>query len=108
VLYGKSDFIKKNPKTISAFLRAIVKADRIIQDQPQVAVDVLQKEMKLDPRIAQQAYEIDKDTFPSDGRLPANLDPIWKVLKAIGTVKDPLPESQWLDRTWLDNFDAWN
>jgi len=108
VLYAKEDFFRKNPKTVSALLRGIIAANKIIASQPAVATKSLQDTMKLDPDIAAGAYKAARGTFPSHGQFPPDLSSFWKVMVLAKTVPAPLPPSKWYDPTWVDAYKTWS
>jgi NitT/TauT family transport system substrate-binding protein len=107
LMYTKVDYLAKNPKTVSAMMRGLAVAAKVIQTQPAVAIKVLQDTMKLEPEIASGSYSIVKDTFLPRGEFPKDMSKIWKVLIAAKTVTAPVPMDQWYDPTWVDNYTAW-
>jgi NitT/TauT family transport system substrate-binding protein len=102
VLYAKDDFLRKNPKTVSAMLRAIVAADALIASEPGDSTKALQDTMKLEPDIAAAAYKEARGTFPTDGRFPRDLSSFWKVMIVAKTVTEPIPQNKWYDQTWVE------
>lgn len=108
VLYAKDEFLRKNPKSISAVLRCIVAANGFIASQPADSIKALQDSMKLDPDIAAAAYKEARGTFPLNGRFPRDLSAFWKVMVIAKTVTEPVPFSKWYDPTWVDNSSAWS
>ncbi|MBD2339931.1 aliphatic sulfonate ABC transporter substrate-binding protein [Calothrix sp. FACHB-156] len=51
-LFGRTDYIEKNPETIQKFLQAYKQAISWAKDNRQAAVDILVKENKLSPQAA--------------------------------------------------------
>jgi NitT/TauT family transport system substrate-binding protein len=107
VMYAKEDYLAANPKTISAMMRGLASAVKVIETRPQVAISVLMSAMKLQPEIAAGSYNVVKHTFLPRGQFPKDMSKIWKVLIAAGVVKQPVPMNEWYDGTWVDNYDAW-
>ena len=107
VVYMKQDFIASKPRTISAFMRGLAIADKVIATQPSVAILSLQSAMKLEPAIAAASYSIVKNTFLPRGQFPADMSKVWQTLIVAKTVTAPVPMSKWLDSTWIDNYALW-
>ena len=107
-MYAKDDYLRKNPKTVSALLRGILAADQIIVSRPADAIKALQDTMKLEPEIAAGAYNVVKGTFLPKGQFPSDLSKFWKVVIAAKTVTAPLPMNTWYDGTWVDNYSSWS
>lgn len=107
VIYAKEDYLAANPKTISAMMRGLANAVKVIETQPQVAISTLMSTMKLQPEIAAGSYNVVKNTFLPRGQFPKDMSKVWKVLIAAGVVKKPVPMDQWYDGTWVDNYNAW-
>lgn len=107
VVYAKEDYLRRNPRVISALLRGIALADRVIVTQPQTAIKTLADALKLEPEIAAASYQVVKSTYPPRGEFPKDLTAFWKVMVVSKTVPEPLPPSKWYDGTWIDNYGAW-
>ena len=106
-MYAKEDYLAKNPKTVSAMMRGLAVAAKVIATQPLVAIKVLQDAMKLEPEIASASYSVVKNTFLPRGEFPKDMSRIWKVLIAAKVITAPVAMNVWYDPTWVDNYDAW-
>jgi NitT/TauT family transport system substrate-binding protein len=107
IMYAKQDFLASKPRTISAFMRGLAVADKIITSQPSVAIASLQNAMKLEPDIASASYAIVKNTFLPRGQFPTDMSKVWQTLIVAKTVTAPVPMNKWLDPTWIDNYSLW-
>ncbi len=107
-VYAKHDYLSKNPKTVTALLRGIVAADKIIATQPALAVQILETTTKLDHATAAAAFSAVKDTYHADGRFAKDLSAFWKVAIESKAVPAVLPPGEWYDGSWIDNFTTWS
>jgi len=108
VVYTKEEFIAKNPNTIRAFLRATSKAIQWIQSHPDDAAKVASRQMKFKVEHCRRGIEEIKDGWYSDGRLPQKgMKIFWEITVQSGEVKEPWPDSKWLDQTFLQTQDQW-
>ncbi|MBI4574490.1 MAG: ABC transporter substrate-binding protein [candidate division NC10 bacterium] len=108
VFVAKQRMISGSPHTLQAFLRAYVEAIRLARTNRNVAVQTMQRELKLDPRHAERAYAEVMAGFDERGRLPTKVMPLfWQIAVAAGDVTEPWPEARFFDRRFLDTFDEW-
>ena len=108
VVYGKEEFIAKNPNTVKALLRATSKAMEWIKVNPDEAAQIANKQLKFKVEHCRRAIlEIQEGWYP-DGRLPGKgLKVFWEITVESGETKEPWPNSRWLDDTFLKTQDQW-
>lgn len=57
-LIASATYIKENPRTVEKMVRAIVRATVAARDDPQVAVEVMQRSMKMNADEARETYRL--------------------------------------------------
>jgi NitT/TauT family transport system substrate-binding protein len=108
VVYTKEDFIAKNSNTIKAFLRATGKAIEWIKSKPEEAAKLANKQLKFKLEHCRKTIEDIKSEWYADGRLPQKgMKIFWEIAVQGGDVKEPWPNSKWLDETFLKTQDQW-
>ncbi len=108
VVYAKEEFIAKNPNTIKAALRGLGKAIRWIKANPDDAADLASKQLKYDRTLCRKGIEAFRDGWLEDGSLPTDgLKVFWSIAVEAGDVKEPWPNSKWLDERFLKTRDQW-
>ncbi|WP_201318573.1 ABC transporter substrate-binding protein [Paenibacillus sp. EPM92] len=108
VVYANKDFIKKNPETIKAFLRAMVKGVDDMEKNPQEAAKVLADTLQFDEKYASKALEDMMPGFDKKGKIdPKGIEFFWKITVAMGDADKAWPDDQWLDNTFLNSADQW-
>lgn len=107
IVYAKEDFLQHNPRTVTAILRGIAAADKIIATDPDKAIKSLIDNLKLEPSIASESYKMVRNTFDPQGRFPRDMTGFWNVMVASKTVTAPLPQAKWYDPMWIDSYKAW-
>jgi len=108
VVYGKEEFIAKNPNTVKAFLRATGKAIEWIRANRDEAADLASKQLKLNLEYCRKGIDAFRDGWFSDGRLPQEgMRVFWAIAVEAGDVKEPWPNSKWLDDTFLKTQNEW-
>lgn len=108
VVYTKEEFIARNPNTMKAFLRATGKAIDWIKAKPDEAAQLASKQLKLKPEYSRKLIDDYRDGWYSDGRLPKEgMKVFWSIAVEAGDVKEPWPNSRWLDDTFLKTQDQW-
>ncbi len=108
VVYAKEDFISKNPNTIKAYIRATTKAMDWIKANPDEAAQVVVNKLKYKPEHARKAVEELKDGWYPDGRLPQDgMKVFWEIAIQAGDVKEPWPNSRWLDDSFIKTQNEW-
>jgi ABC-type nitrate/sulfonate/bicarbonate transport system substrate-binding protein len=108
LVYSREEFIAKNPITIKAFLRATGKAMEWIKANPDEAARVASRQMKFKVEYCRRGIDEIQDGWYSDGSLPKKgMRIFWEIAVQSGDVKEPWPESKWLDQTFLKTQDQW-
>jgi NitT/TauT family transport system substrate-binding protein len=108
VVYAKEDFTAKNPNRMKAFLRATGRAMEWIKANPDGAAQIASKQLKFKVEHCRKAIEDVQDEWYPDGRLPGKgLKIFWQIAVEAGDVKEPWPNSKWLDETFLKTQDQW-
>jgi NitT/TauT family transport system substrate-binding protein len=108
VIYAKEDLMGKNPNTIKAYLRATTKAMEWIKTNPDEAANLVNKQLKFKVEYARKAIDELKDGWYPDGRLPQDgMKVFWAIAIQSGEVKEPWPNSKWLDDSFLKTQDQW-
>lgn len=105
---AKSAFLKDNPNTLQAFLRAYVAAIRFARRNREAAVKILMDQLKLTQPDAGGAYDSAFADMDETGRLPqASMATFWRVTVENGDVDKAWPESKFFDRRYVDSFKQW-
>ena len=108
VAYAKEEFITRNPNTIKAYVRATTKAMEWIKANPNEAAKLINKQLKYRVEYSRKAVD---DLIPGwypDGRLPQDgMKVFWAITVESGEIKEPWPNSKWLDDTFLKTQDQW-
>jgi NitT/TauT family transport system substrate-binding protein len=109
VSYGKEPWIKENPDAVKAYLRAVVRGTQLAIDDRKAAEATMAKYPKVAEKYLARTYDSNKPGWAVDGSLPdqQSMDVFWDIGVQNKQWPKPLPESQWLDRTWLDSYDEW-
>jgi NitT/TauT family transport system substrate-binding protein len=108
VVYAKEEFTAKNPNTIKATLRALGKAIEWIKANRDEAAQFASHQLKLNLEYCRKGIDAFRDGWFSDGRLPKDgMKAFWGIAVEAGDVKEPWPESRWLDQTFLKTQDQW-
>lgn len=105
---AKSAFLKDNPNTVKAFLRAYVAAIRYARRDRAAAVKILMDQLKYTRPDADGAYESALADMDESGHLPqASMATFWAVTVENGDVDKPWPEAKYFDRRYVDSFKQW-
>ena len=105
---AKSAFLKDNPNTMRAFLRAYVAAIRYARRNREDTVKILMDQLKYTRPDAGGAYDSALADMDETGHLPqAAMATFWAVTVENGDVDKPWPESKFFDRRYVDSFKQW-
>ncbi len=108
VFLTKTKFLKENPNTIVAVLRAHVAAIRLAKAQRELAVGVMIDRLKYQKQWAERAYDDVISDFNERGTFPEKYMPVfWQITMSTGDVKEPWPDSKLLDLTYIKSFKQW-
>jgi NitT/TauT family transport system substrate-binding protein len=107
-IVAKVGFLDKNPGTAKAFLRSHVAAIRLARAQPEMAIEILARNLKYSTAYAKQAYEDVIGGFDERGRLPdASMSTFWDIMTKSNEVKAPWPNEKILDDRFVASFASW-
>lgn len=109
VFFATEKFLKSNPNTVKALLRAHVKGIRLAKADKARALKVLEDKVKLDKKYAGRTYDDFIGNIYEDGHLPSDkgMAAFWKIGMMSGQYKEPWPKSRYLDSTFLDSYNQW-
>lgn len=108
ILVAKETLLDDGPNTLRAVLRAHVRAIRLAKADREAAVQIMMDVLKYERQHAERAYDEVIVGFDERGRLPAAAMPVfWEIATAAGEVSEPWPEARFLDRRFVDTFEAW-
>lgn len=108
VLIAKQSIIDNSPDLIRALLRAHVKAIRQARNDREATVETITSVLKYERQYAEKAYDEVMPGFDERGRLPSRAMPVfWEVSVSGGELKEPWPESRFLDSRFINTFDEW-
>jgi NitT/TauT family transport system substrate-binding protein len=105
---AKSRLLEESPNTVLAILRGHVAGIRIVKQDRALAVKLMVERLKYTDNYASRAYDEVVNGFDERGTLPQRSMPVfWDIAVQAGDVKEPWPESKFLDRRYIDSFDQW-
>ena len=109
VFFATQDFIKKDPNTIKALLRAVVKGIRTAKADKKLAEKVLVDSVGVNPKLAGRTYDDFIDKIYEDGRLPSDkgMKTFWELGLMSGKYKTAWPTSRYLDPTYINSYSKW-
>jgi len=108
VVFGKEEYIAKNPNTVKAFLRANGKAVEWIKANHEEAAQIASKTTKFKVEYCRKFIDEQGDYWFADGRLPGKgMKVFWELAIQAGDVTEVWPENRWLDDTFLKTQNQW-
>ncbi|PTW59396.1 NitT/TauT family transport system substrate-binding protein [Breoghania corrubedonensis] len=109
VFFATDDFREKNPETIRAFLRGLVRGIRDAKADRAGSIQVLAERTGLNDNYAGRAYDAFIDSIYEDGRMPseAGMKAFWEMGILGGAYDEAWPEAKYLDRTFIDSYAQW-
>lgn len=108
VMFAREEFLAAYPASVEALLRAHVRALRLARSDRPLGIAVLSRWLKYEGPDAERVFDEAISGFDERGRLPARIMPVfWSIAVAAGEVTEPWPESRFLDRRFIETFDAW-
>ncbi|MEI2384866.1 ABC transporter substrate-binding protein [Breoghania sp. JC706] len=109
VFFATDDFRAKNPETIRAFLRGLVRGIRTAKADRAGSIALLVERAGLKEDYAGRAYDAFIDSIYEDGRMPseAGMKAFWEMGIMGGAYKEAWPEAKYLDRTFIDSYAEW-
>ncbi len=107
-LITSESFLDRNPQTIRALLRSLVRGIRMVKTDPETSIQTLMSRLKYDRHDAERAHVALREALDERGGFSVSgVRGFWEMAVAAGEVDAPWPESRYVDRRWLDRFDAW-
>jgi NitT/TauT family transport system substrate-binding protein len=109
VFFATGSFLKKNPETTKAVLKAFVEGVRLMKSNKKLASDVLMNATKTKVEFAGPTVDLIKDKIYEDGRLPSDkgMKTFWEIGIDAGDYKEAWPkERYWVD-TFTSTYDSW-
>jgi NitT/TauT family transport system substrate-binding protein len=108
VVFGKEEWIARNPNTVKAFLRATGRAMDWIRANREEAAQLASKTSKYKVDHCRKFIEEYAGDWYADGRLPGKgMKIFWDIAVKSGEVTEPWPDAKWLDRTFLNTQNQW-
>jgi NitT/TauT family transport system substrate-binding protein len=106
VVYANRAFLKNNPETVKAFLRAMVKGLDYMNANHAAAADELVTRLKYDRKYALPSVEETLPDYDRNGKIDQKgLDAFWKIEIEAGDVKERWPNEKWLDSSLINSPD---
>jgi NitT/TauT family transport system substrate-binding protein len=109
VFFAQEEFIKANPNTLRAVLRAHIRGVRLAKADRERAIKTLIGRIGMDPKYAGRTYDDFINDIHEDGRMPTakGMQAFWGMGIDAGTYTEAWPESRYLDRTFIDSYATW-
>ncbi|KNF08114.1 ABC-type nitrate/sulfonate/bicarbonate transport system, periplasmic component [Gottschalkia purinilytica] len=86
---AKTEFINNNSDTIVAFLRALIKAEKVFNEDKEFAVSVNQKYLKLDENMAREFTLDTNQIIESDPRKNGIIE-MWETMKNLNFIESDM------------------
>ncbi len=98
-------FLRENPETVKAFIRANNKAIELLRSDEKKALAVIAKYVKVTGEDALQAYRSYRDSYPIDGSPPLDgIELLQEICVGSGDIKQKMPENDIIDYTYIKMF----
>lgn len=109
VAYAQTSWLSSHQDVATRFLRGLVQGMKLSLSDPEAGAQEEVKVLKLPPETAEQTYQTNIDKVHPNGRLPdqKSMATFWEIGLQNGLFQKRLPESQWLDRKWIDSYPDW-
>lgn len=109
VFFATEKFLKNNPNTTQALLRAFVQGVRLAKADKARSVKTLVDRVGMPPKYAGRGYDDFINNIYEDGRLPsdAGMKAFWKIGIEAGQYKEAWPKQKYLDSTYIDSYSKW-
>jgi sulfonate transport system substrate-binding protein len=110
VAYAKTSFLEQDGNQAQKFLQGMVDGMKLAKRDPDATATAIATHQKVSKDLAMRAYKDNADFWYPDGRLPskADMDVFWQIGIQNGAWPKPLPDSQWLDRKFIDTYAQWS
>ncbi len=109
VFFATGDYLKKNPETTKAILKAFVEGVRLMKTDKKLATEVLMKATKTKAEFAGPTVDLIKDFIYEDGRLPSDkgMKTFWDIGIDAGDYTEAWPKSRYWVDTFQSSYDKW-
>ena len=109
VFFATEKFLKRNPNTVRALLRAFVEGVRLAKADKARSVKLLIERVGMAPKYAGRTYDDFIDHIYEDGRLPsdAGMKAFWEIGIEAGQYKHPWSQDKYLDPTFIESYSKW-
>jgi NitT/TauT family transport system substrate-binding protein len=109
VAYAKESYLTQHRTDVEHLLQGMIAGFELAKSDPKAAADSLVKHMHVSPQNAQRAYTDNATGWYADGRLPgtADMNVFWQIGVLNGQWPKAMPESQWLDTSFIDSQAKW-
>ena len=108
VVFGKEEYIARNPNTIKAFLRSNGRAVEWMKTNREEAAQIGSKTGKFKIEHCRRFIDEQAEYWFADGRLPdKGMKVFWEIAVQAGDVTEPWPNGKWLDETFLRTQSEW-
>jgi len=109
VVAAMSGFLRNDPNTVTAFLRALSLGIQMTRSNPRAAADALAKHVGVDEKYAIPTIGTFVNYLYADGRLPdkASMDAFWGMGLNGGGFRARVADYVWLDPKWIETYRSW-
>lgn len=106
ILFGLKDWVSKNPEATQAMLRALVKAQRVLQNEPDRAAEAIGKELGLPQSQVKPLLGNNVYSLAVTPKLVDDLNGVATFLLQHGKLKGAVKAEDWVDSMPLRSVDA--
>ena len=109
VFFAAEHFLKNNPGTVRAVLRAFVEGVRLAKADKSLSTNVLIHRVGMAEKYAGRTYDDIIDHIYEDGRLPsaAGMKAFWNIGIEAGQYKKPWAKKKYLDPIFIESYSKW-
>jgi ABC-type nitrate/sulfonate/bicarbonate transport system substrate-binding protein len=109
VAYANESFLTDHKADAQHFLEGMVDGMKMAKSDPKATAQAIADHQKVDLPLAERAYKDNVDFWYPDGRLPSadDMQVFWQIGIENGAWPKEMPESQWLDRQFMDSYPQW-
>lgn len=97
VLFTTESFLKEDPKTVEAVVRAVARAGEYMAKNREAVIAFLGKEFGMDAATMADVYAANRYTIAIDQGLMEDLDNLSAFLHSLKRIKEPVKAASWVD-----------
>lgn len=97
LLIADAEFISKNPQTVTAVMKSLLEATRLIDRDPDKAAEVVGQELKVEPTEMKTMMSQNRYTMAIDGKLASDMNTLSAFLSQAGKLKSPVKADDWVN-----------